>query len=254
MKRTLVTAFLFALAMAGLFSLLRQWFHTETFFPEASALSGFLTVFGSLYSILTAFVILEVWKQYNNIAELIDQEAQGLEQLYGLTVYFRDDKLTAQTKEAIKEYASLIIEGQFRKLGGRDRTTRSSKAFERIAEILSHVHFNDDHDSVVFNQVLEHYRQMARTRTERINKSVRRLPVLLKSFIYIASFFTLLTFSFMPFSTSHYGALAMLVISFQQIMIFFIIEGLDNPFVGHWRLTPEPYERLVRHFEEVEAS
>lgn len=249
MKTTLAKALLFAIAMSGLFALLRHWFETETFFPETSALNGFLTVFGSLYSILTAFVILEVWKQYNNISELIDQEAQGLEQLYGLTVYFRDEKMTAEMKKAIQEYASILIDGQFRKLGSRDRTTRSSKAFERIAEIISHVHFNDDHDSVVFNQVLEHYRQLAWTRTERITKSVRRLPILLKSFIYIASFFTLMTFSFMPFTTSQYGALAMLVISFQQIMIFFIIEGLDNPFVGHWALTPEPFEQMLKHLD-----
>lgn len=249
MKTTLAKAFLFAIIMTGLFALIREWLRTDTFFPESSALSGFLTVFGSLYSILTAFVILEVWKQYNNISELIDQEAQGLEQLFGLTVYFRDEKMSAEMKSAIQEYASIIIDGQFRRLGSRDRTTRSSKAFERIAEIISHVHFNDDHDSVVFNQVLEHYRHLAWTRTERITKSVRRLPILLKSFIYIASFFTLLTFSLMPFSTSHYGALAMMIISFQQIMIFFIIEGLDNPFVGHFRITPEPFEQTLKHME-----
>lgn len=249
MKTTLLKAFGFAVVMAGIYALLHESLETNTFMPEANTLNGFLTVFGSLYSILTAFVILEVWKQYNNISELIEQEAQGLEQLCGLTVYFRDEKMTAEMKKAIQEYAAIIIEGKFHKLGTRDRTSRSSKAFERIAEIIAHVHFNDDHDSVVFNQVLEHYRQLAWTRTERIAKSVRRLPILLKSFIYIASFFTLVTFSFMPFMTSQYGVLAMLVISFQQIMIFFIIEGLDNPFVGHWRLTPDPFEQMLQHLE-----
>lgn len=249
MKQTLSRAFLFAVVMAGVYAFSREVLHTDTFFPEVSAITGFLTVFGTLYGILAAFVIFEVWKQYNNISELIDREAQSLELLYELTLYFRDGKLSTAMKEAIREYAQIIIDGQFRKLGSRELGTRSGTAFEHIAHIIRHVHFNDDHDSAVFHQVLEHYRELAQTRTERLNKSVRRLPIILKSFIYIAAFFTLLTFSFMPFSTSHYGILAMLIISFQQVMIFLIIEGLDNPFVGHWRLTPEPFARVLRHIE-----
>jgi hypothetical protein len=249
MKSTIAKAFLFALLMAGVYYVLRTVLRTDVFFPEVSAISGFLTVFGALYGILTAFVIFEVWKQYNNISELIDKEAQALEQLYGLILYFRDNKLNSEMKAAIRAYAGLIIDGQFMALGHRERSAKTSQAFERIAELIRHIQFNDDHDSAVFNQVLEHYRELAQTRSERLNKSLRRLPILLKSFIYIASFFTLLTFSFMPFSTSHYGLLAMLIISFQQVMIFFIIEGLDNPFVGQWRLTPEPFERALQHID-----
>jgi len=33
-------------------------------------------------------------------------------------------------------------------------------------------------------------------------------------------------------------------------MIFQIIEDLDNPFVGHWNLTPEPFARALKHIEE----
>lgn len=249
MKSTITKALLFALLMAGVYYLLRTVFHTDSFFPEASALSGFLTMFGALFGILTAFVIFEVWEQYNIISELIDKEAQSLEQLYGLVLYFRDPKLNTEMRAAIQEYAQLIIDGQFHALGQRERSAKTSSAFERIAGLIRHIQFNDDHDSAVFAQVLEHYRELAQTRSERLSKSLRRLPILLKSFIYIASFFTLLIFSFMPFSTPQYGVLAMLVISFQQAMIFFIIEGLDNPFVGHWRLSPEPFERTLQHIE-----
>lgn len=249
MKTTIAKALAFALVMAGVYYLLRAVFNTDHFFTEASAISGFLTMFGALYGILTAFVIFEVWKQYNVLSELIEKEAQNLEQLYGLVLYFRDPKLTEEIKVAIREYANLVIEGQFRMLGLRERSAKTGRAFDNIAALIRHIHFNDDHDSAVFNQVLEHYRELAETRAERLNKSLRRLPILLKSFIYIASFFTLLTFSFMPFSTPQYGVLAMLVISFQQVMIYFIIEGLDNPFVGHWRLTPEPFKRALEHIE-----
>jgi hypothetical protein len=33
-------------------------------------------------------------------------------------------------------------------------------------------------------------------------------------------------------------------------MIFQLVEDLDNPFVGHWNITPEPFERAMKHIEE----
>jgi hypothetical protein len=99
-------------------------------------------------------------------------------------------------------------------------------------------------------QIVEHYGDLGQIRTERLNQSLSRLPVLLKSFIYIASFFALATFVMMPFSNQYYGFLSTFIIGFLQAMIFQIIEDLDNPFKGHWNLTPEPFARALKHIEE----
>lgn len=73
--------------------------------------SAFLSVFGTLYGILAAVVVFEVWTQYNHTSELVDKEAQRLERLFRLTLYFRDPKLTDKMKDAIKNYANLVIQG-----------------------------------------------------------------------------------------------------------------------------------------------
>jgi hypothetical protein len=44
--------------------------------------------------------------------------------------------------------------------------------------------------------------------------------------------------------------LSVFTIAFLQAMIFNIIEDLDNPFAGHWTLTPEPFARALKHIEE----
>jgi hypothetical protein len=213
-------------------------------------LSAFLTVFGTLYGILTAFVVFEVWTQFNHISQLIDQEAQGLERLYRLAMYFRDDGISAKMKTAITNYANLVIESKFGKLAAGERNLRTSSAFRKISEVILDIKFDDDHDSIVFDQILQHYGDLGQVRTERRNQSLARLPFLLKSFIYLSSFFALFVFLIMPFENQYYAYFSALVIGFVQAMIFQMVEDLDNPFVGHLKLTPEPFARALKHIEE----
>jgi hypothetical protein len=250
MKTVILRSFLIATLAALLSHFIRTTLHTDLFLSDVGGLSAFLSVFGTLYGILAAFVVFEVWNQYNHTSELIDKEAQGLERLYRLALYFRDPKLTADMKAAIHAYASIIINGKFRKLGAGKRNKEHGIAFRKVAELIRNIEFNDEHDSIVFDQILEHYGNLGQIRTERMNESLSRLPVLLKSFIYISSFFALATFLFMPFSNPYYAFLAVAVIGFIQSMIFHIVEDLDNPFLGHWKLTPEPFARALKHIEE----
>jgi hypothetical protein len=240
---------LFAVVAAILNYLARRLFHTDLYITDVGGLSAFLSVFGTLYGILAAFVVFEVWTQYNRISELIDKEAQGLERLYRLTLYFRDEELTAKMKAAIETYVHLVIKGRFEKLGAGERNIENGVAFRKVAEVIRNTQFDDDHDSIVFGQLLEHYGNLGQIRTERQNQSLSRLPSLLKLFIYIASFFALFTFVFMPFSNPFYGVLAAAIIGFLQAMVFQIIEDLDNPFVGQWNLTPQSFERALKHIE-----
>ena len=235
-------------AVLGYFSL--TLFHTGDFLADLGGIGAFLTVFGTLYGILAAFIVFEVWNQFNQISKLIDKEAQGIERLYRLTLYFRDEKLTTTMKAAITEYVNLVVDGKFKMIakGGRNKVTGAS--FRKIADIIRHIEFNDDHDSIVFDHILDHYGELAQIRTERLNQSLTRLPSLLKNFIYISSFFALVVFLFMPFENQYYALLSVTIIAFLQSMIFHIIEDLDNPFVGHWNLTPEPFARALLHIEE----
>jgi hypothetical protein len=228
----------------------RSFLHTDQYIADVGGLSAFLSVFGTLYGILAAFVVFEVWNQYNRISELIEKEAQALEQLFRLSLYFRDETLMQRMRDGIGEYARLIIEGKFQKVAKGERNVQSGLALRKISEIIKDIAFDDDHDSIVFEQIVEHYGNLAQLRTERTNQSRNRLPSLLKLFIYIASVFALLTFLLMPFATLAYGLMAVMFIGFLQAMIFQIIEDLDNPFVGHWNLTPAPFERALKHIEE----
>ncbi len=249
MARVIFQSFLFALLSAAIFYAARVYLHTDTYLADVSGLSAFVTVFGTLYGIMSAFVVFEVWSQYNKTEELVDLEGQGLERLFRLTLYFRDKKLTEQMRVAIKKYVDVIIKGKFSVQAHGERNVEAGRSFRKIAGIIREIKFDDDHDALVYSQILEHYGHLGETRTQRINQSLTRMPVLLKVFMYLSSVFALLTFLVMPFTNPYYGYLVAGVLGFVLAMIFQLVEDLDNPFVGNWRITPEPFERALRHIE-----
>lgn len=250
MKIVIIKSFLFAAVSALLMFVVRMYFHTELYLSDIGGIQTFFGVFGILYGIMAAFVVFEVWNQFNETSELIDKEAQGLERLYRLTLYFRDEKLTKEILTVIKNYANAVIEGKFQKLGSGVRNTKNGKLFRKIADVIREIKFNDNHDAVVYGKILDHYGELGLTRTERQNKSLQRLPVLLKYFIYVSSGLILVVFVILPFVNPVYGMLSTFGLGFVLAMVYQLIEDLDNPFKGNWNITPEPFERALKHIEE----
>jgi hypothetical protein len=250
MKTVIIKSILVSVVALVLMYLVRTFFRTDLFIADVGGLGTFLSVFGTLYGILAAFVVFEVWGEFNKTQNLIDQEASGLERLFRLTLYFRDSKLTKKMKETIVAYAKIVIEGKFRKIGGGERNVEAGKTFRNIAQIIREVTFDDDHDHVVFDHIVAHYGHLSEVRAERITQSLQRLPVLLKAFLYISSTIVLITLIAMPFANQYYGFAAVLGLSFILAMVVQLVEDLDNPFVGQWNITPEPFVRALKHIEE----
>ena len=241
---------IFALISAVAMYLVRMYFHTEAYLSDIGGIQTFFGVFGILYGIMAAFVVFEVWNQYNETSGLIDKEAQGLERLYRLTLYFRDEKLTKEMLTMIKNYAQKVIEGKFQILGSGQRNVENGKLFRKIADVIREIKFDDEHDSIVYGKILDHYGELGLTRTERQNKSLQRLPVLLKYFIYVSSGLIMAVFVILPFANPVYGMLSTFGFGFVLAMVYQLIEDLDNPFVGNWNISPEPFERALKHIEE----
>ncbi len=250
MTKVAIKSLFFSLISILFYYLARIFLRTDLYLSDVGGIGTFATVFGTLYGIMAAFVIFEVWNQFSKTLELVNQEGQGLERLFRLTLYFKDNKLTQRMKRVIKDYASQVIEGKFGKLALGERNSKTGIVFRKIFQVIQDIKFDDDHDQIIFGHIVAHYGHLSEIRTLRINQSLERLPVLLKIFIYSASLVALITFIVMPFSNPYYGFFTVGALGFILAMVYQLIEDLDNPFVGHWNITPEPFERALKHIEE----
>jgi len=250
MKTVIIKSLISTLIILLVTLIVGESYGLKDLLTDVGGLGAFVTVFGTLYGIMTAFVVFEVWGQYNKTSDLVSQEAQGLERLYRLSIYFRDENLASRIKEAITSYSNAIITGKFHNLGSGQRNKESGMIFRRISEIIRGITFDDDHDHVVFDHMVSHYGQLSKIRTERITQSLIRLPTLLKFFLYLSSFSTIVTFIIMPFANTYFSLFTAGIIGFVISMVLQLVEDLDNPFIGHWNITPEPFERALEHIEQ----
>lgn len=191
------------------------------------------SIFGTLYGIIIAFVVFEVWVQFNRLA-----------------LYFKNRKFSGSIKKSIENYANMVVKGNFQKLAVGERNKQTSKALREIHAGIADIKISSPKEQIVFRYLIELYDNLSETRTERISQGLIRLPIMLKTFLYAASLFTLAIFIVMPFSNPFYGFLTTGTFGFVIVMVFQIIEDLDNPFVGFWKVTTEPFTRVLKHIEE----
>ena len=250
MIRMIIKSLIFSLCAIAIMLAFRLVLKTDTYLADVGGLGAFLTVFGTLYGIMAAFVVFEVWSQYNKTVELVNKEALGLERLFTLTLYFRDKDLSTHMKQAIENYANLVVEGKFKTLGAGKRNMETGRVFRKISHIIQGIKFDDDHDQIVFDHIADHFGRLSEVRTERITQSLTRLPALLKTFLYSSSIIALTTFILMPFQNTYYGFFTTGTLTFILAMIFQLVEDLDNPFVGYWNISVEPFQRALKHIEE----
>lgn len=249
MKTVIKKSLAFSFISVILNFLISSFFETSNYLTDIGGLGAFVTVFGTLFGIMTAFVVFEVWNQYNKTINLINLEAQGLERLFVLTLYFRDTSLTVKMKQAIATYIKPIVTGKFQTLALGKRNVENGMNFRNISKLLMNLSFNDDHDALIFSEIIKHYGNLAEIRTNRIDQSLARLPKLLKVFLYSSSGIALLSFIFMPFANQYYGYFVNGTLAFILGMVFQLVNDLDNPFDGQWNVTPEPFERALTHIE-----
>lgn len=247
MSEVIGKSFLITLFVIGVMYAVRQVVGIDIFIVKTGWLFGSLmTAIGALYGMMSAFIVFQVWNKYNKTSELIDQEALGLEQLSNLTVHFRDNKLSLEMNEAIKNYANLIVESKLKQFIGGGRQTEIESAFYKIGGIIKDIKFDDDHDAIVFDHVISQYEQLSVVRSHRLNQNTTHLPPLLKVFLYIGSIILISLFISVPFSHIMHNALAIGGLAFIVSMVIQLVEDLDDPTGGHWSLSAAPFERMIK--------
>ena len=229
---------------------MQTYFHIPTLLNDLGGINAFVVVFGTLYGIMTAFIVVEVWTQQNKTAHLFEKEAEELEKLYRLSLYFKNSSVNKAIKDAIDTYANILIESEFKHLGEQQKHTEEEKAFRNITHIIKEITSKSDHEQIVFDHIVNLYGQLAQTRIERTHQSILRLPFPLKLFFYTSTAIIVLTFVVMPFANMFYALFSAGSVVFLLTMISQIIEELDNPFSGFWRLTPKAFAETLRHIEE----
>lgn len=222
----------------------------EKFLVDAGGLSGFASIYGALYGIIAAFILFTVWSQFNNSSAHIEAEANALKQFYRFIVLLEDEKVSGEVREAIKNYARLVINVGFRAVAAGQRDSQTSEAFNQIYKKLKEIKIRESQEVTIYDRALLQFKELADIRTQRLTESLTRLPRPLVIFLVVSSLAVILAFVFPIFQNLSAAIFVIVVLSGSIGLLLQVVFDLDNPFVGFWNLTPKPFERFLEYLEK----
>ena len=223
--------------IATIFGVLLQFtIGKEYFLEDIGGIGWLLGVVGTIYTLVAAFTMVEVWNQFNNTSNLISREAKAIISIWNYTDYLNDKKIDEYMEKALISYIGRAMTYEHTQASKGIRPTQSSPEFLAILKAIDQITFDDKRDVSVFPILTQAYEELSAIRSDRIEAGVTRLPTMIKIFfislsLMLMASYILVGYVHLPLYIIHivFGAT---IIS----ITYRIIIDLDNPFDGFWNL------------------
>lgn len=251
MKRPITKALVLAIVGSIAISLLYALFVSHIINDENSIgwiLGGLFT----MYSLITAFVLVNVWEKFNKLNELISREAQKLISIWNLVDYLNDSKISAKMQKAIGKYLDFVLNTELTRIAKNMPVKLATQDFINIMRVTDSIEFDDKRDASAFQKIIETYENLSTVRADRIQLGLERIPPMLQRFFRIMTGMLLGTVILHPFNNFVLYILAVFSMIFITTLIYYIITDLDNPFVGVWNIDPTPYKEAKEYINSVD--
>ena len=146
---------------------------------QQNDVAGFIyAVLGVVYAVLLGLVVVAVWEQWNAAADMADQEATELAEVFWVADRMPESK-GHNIQELVHSYARVVVEEEWPLM----RQGKSSqKAWALLDEIRSEVQDfqpSTPAQQVLYEQGLERVHELADARSERLLLADHGLPAIL---------------------------------------------------------------------------
>lgn len=213
-------------------------------------IASFLEMYGTLYGVTFAFALYVVWSQFNSVQSGIQQEADLLEDIYRMTLLLSDRIAVKSLAQNLRSYVEALLGSEWKELSQGKTCSFSQSKFMELCHSLRSVPVADIRNQAVFSQLLDAVNRLTRVREERVTASLTRIPETLWLLLNFMSAVLLIGFLLL-FLLSHsnfaifVGTIIIAVIAFSIGLLLSIIKDMDNPFVGVWNVSPQPFRVLL---------
>ncbi|MFF5446823.1 DUF4239 domain-containing protein [Streptomyces sp. NPDC012888] len=238
---TLVVGGIVALALAGSVAVRRRYPHLSR--GDHNEMVGVaLGMFGAIYGIILAFVVVTLWTQLENTQTVVAAEATDLAVVVRSAEAFpAEDR--ARIERAVGDYTHGVVDVQWPLMReGRPSYGATSEQMHRIYTALQAYEPATGRQRAFYDEAVTRLSDVTEQRRARITMAETSLPVLLQLLVYGGALVILpLTLLFGLRSLK----LQLLFVSAVAGLIGFsllLVLVLDRPFAGELSVSPAPYK------------
>ena len=207
---------------------------------------------GTLFSLVTAFVLMHVWNDYSNCSRAIAEEAEALLSLWNYTDFLNSPQISAVMQTSLVEYIKSIITTELSALAAKRPIEFSSATFVNILKVLDRIAFDDQRDPVAFKALIEAFQMLNHARTDRITIATSGIPWFLRIFYLTTAFVLWLYYLIQGFNSTLLYYIILITITIIIILAYLLITDLDNPFAGLLQVPLDNYYKCMDFISGVE--
>lgn len=253
--KSVILPIILSIIFATIFGVLLQFIvGKEYFIEDIGGIGWLLGVVGTIYTLVAAFTMVEVWNQFNNTSTLISREAKAIISIWNYTDYLNDKDIDQKMQKHLTGYLSRSMNIEHAQASKGIRSPQSSPELLSILKVIDQVKFDDKKDVAVFPLLTQAYEELATIRSDRLEAGITRLPAMIKTFFISLSLmlmvsYILVGYVHLPLYIIHtvFGAS---IIS----LTYKIILDLDNPFDGYWNLNYSALTQAKEHIARTRHS
>jgi hypothetical protein len=213
---------------------------------DNGALEVVFAVIGAVYGILLAFVIVDLWTNFNAARDTVSSEASALAQVeIDTRALAQPDRARIDAAMSAYIHAVLNDEGQAMRTGRE--SMRAHDALDQLAFALEKSHLRPANavQEAWYSEAVTKLNDVATARRQRTEAARRDVPMPFRLLIFVGS---LVPIGFMTLvRVPHRGVKTLMVVVVAALVAYavFLVLILDYPFSGTVSVSLEPFRQGV---------
>ncbi|GAA0405164.1 DUF4239 domain-containing protein [Streptomyces luteireticuli] len=201
-----------------------------------------LGMFGAIYGIILAFVIVTLWTQLETTQSVVATEATDLAQMVRDVRSFPAEQRDGITKD-IDAYVHGVVNVQWPLMReGRADYTATAAKLDRIYTDLQAYEPRTSTQRAFYEQTLDRLNDVVAQRRARLEQSSEQLPLLIRALVFGGA---LVVLAVICLFGNRRKSVQILFVASVSVLIGFsllLVLVLDRPFSGDLSVGPEPYK------------
>lgn len=233
-------------------ALVRLWVPAATLRANNEVAGNYLQTLGTVYAVLLAFVVYVVWNQFNEARNAVDAEANELADLARVA---RDlpAPINDEVVGRIREYVKAVVGEEWPLLARGEMSGHARRHLEEVWQRLQRCEPTTLRVELLLGDALDRFNDLSDCRLHRLTAARTRLPPTMWTLLIVGALMTAGSMAFfgMDSASSHFtmtGALSGLI-----GFMLYVVYDLDNPFIGDWRVRPDPIAHSLAPLDVVRS-
>ncbi len=208
--------------------------------------SAIFTVIGTTYAVLLAFVAMLAWEGFNKAQMITDAEASLVQNVYQLIDGLSGPEMPAMRRD-ILGYADTVARSEWPAQAVGRLVMEDEPHLRELTTTALHLRPDNIADGDLHTLLLGDLGQLATARRERLFAARTPIPAILWFVLIAGGSLTVGFASFLgaPSLPMHLAMSSLLAIS--GALVLLAIVALSNPFRGDFRVSAEPFNRMLEH-------